>query len=162
MPSKPPPKETLTGDYITIHTDGSCLGNPGPGGFAALLRRVSPSGSELKRKEITGCEAYTTNQRMELRAAIAGLAALKGRTLPIIVIADSQYLLKGMAHWLANWKANGWRSASQKTIANLDLWQELDALAAGRSITWEWVKGHAGDPLNGRVDALANAAALTV
>lgn len=137
---------------VVIYTDGACKGNPGPGGWGALLR--SADGSE---KELFGGELGTTNNRMEMMAVIEALAALK-RPCRVTLHVDSQYVLKGMTEWLAGWKAKGWKTASKQPVKNVDLWQRMDALVngAGHRIDWQWVKGHAGDPGNERADALAN------
>ncbi|KTC66027.1 ribonuclease HI (plasmid) [Legionella adelaidensis] len=136
---------------ITIYTDGACKGNPGPGGWGALLRYNDVE------KTLSGAEEYTTNNRMELTAAIKALNALK-RPCQIDLYTDSQYLRQGMTEWLATWKAKGWRTAKRELVKNADLWQELDALAQVHQITWHWVKGHSGHPENDRVDLLANQA----
>ena len=136
---------------LIIHTDGACRGNPGPGGWGVLL---SWNGS---RKELSGAEAATTNNRMELTAAIMGLTALK-RPSVATVQTDSQYVIKGITEWLPSWKARGWRTADRKPVKNQDLWERLDQLAAQHTLRWQWVKGHAGDPGNERVDELANLA----
>ncbi len=137
---------------VVIYTDGACKGNPGPGGWGALLR--SADGSE---KELFGGELGTTNNRMEMMAVIEALAALK-RPCQVTLHVDSQYVLKGMTEWLAGWKAKGWKTASKQPVKNVDLWQRMDALvnSAGHRIDWQWVKGHAGAPGNERADALAN------
>ena len=135
----------------TIYTDGACLGNPGPGGWAALL--VGDDG----RREISGYEPATTNNRMELRAAVEALRALEEPS-HVDLHTDSQYLRNGMSEWLARWKRNGWRTADRKPVKNVDLWQELDGLAARHDVHWHWVRGHAGHPENERCDALANEA----
>ena len=137
---------------IQIFTDGACLGNPGPGGWGVLLRW---RGSE---KELSGGEAETTNNRMELMAAIQGLEALK-RPGRVTLTTDSTYVKDGITKWIFNWKKNGWRSAAKKPVKNMDLWQRLDAAVAGRDVNWRWVKGHAGHAENERVDDLARAAA---
>jgi ribonuclease HI len=134
-----------------IHTDGACRGNPGPGGWGALL---SCNGTH---KELSGSEAATTNNRMELTAAIMGLAALK-RPTRVTLQTDSQYVIKGITEWLPAWKARGWRTADRKPVKNQDLWERLDQIAAAHTINWVWVKGHSGDPGNERVDELANLA----
>jgi ribonuclease HI len=139
------------GAGLVIHTDGACRGNPGPGGWGALL---SWNG---RHKELSGSEAATTNNRMELTAAIMGLAALKRPTVATVQ-TDSQYVIKGITEWLPSWKARGWRTADRKPVKNQDLWERLDQLAAGHTLSWQWVKGHSGDPGNERVDALANLA----
>lgn len=135
---------------VVIYTDGACKGNPGPGGWGALLR--SADGSE---KELCGGELGTTNNRMEMMAVIEALAALK-RPCAVVLHIDSQYVLKGMTEWLVGWKAKGWKTAAKQPVKNVDLWQRLDALVAGHTIDWRWVKGHAGDPGNERADGLAN------
>ena len=137
---------------VVIYTDGACKGNPGPGGWGALLRAAD--GAE---KELCGGEAQTTNNRMEMMAVIEALAALK-RPCHVVLHVDSQYVLKGMTEWLQGWKAKGWRTAAKQPVKNVDLWQRLDALVhqSEHRIEWQWVKGHAGDPGNERADALAN------
>lgn len=135
---------------VDIYTDGACSGNPGPGGWGALLSYGSHS------KEIRGGEASgTTNNRMELMAAIAALEALK-RPSVVVLHTDSVYLRSGITTWLRKWKSNGWRTADKKPVKNADLWQRLDAAAQRHQVQWLWVKGHAGDPGNERADALAN------
>ena len=136
---------------IVIYTDGACKGNPGPGGWGALLRAAD--GAE---KELCGGEPETTNNRMEMMAVIEALSALK-RPCHVILFVDSQYVLKGMTEWLHGWKAKGWRTAAKQPVKNVDLWQRLDALVhqSEHRIEWQWVKGHAGDPGNERADALA-------
>jgi len=137
---------------VVIYTDGACKGNPGPGGWGALLR--SADGSE---KELFGGEAQTTNNRMEMMAVLQALQVLK-RPCKVVLHVDSQYVLKGMTEWLPGWKAKGWKTASKQPVKNVDLWQALDHTVAtsGHTIAWHWVKGHAGDPGNERADALAN------
>ncbi|WP_028771186.1 ribonuclease HI [Silanimonas lenta] len=137
---------------IEIHTDGACLGNPGPGGWAALLRW---NGSE---KLLSGGEPLTTNNRMELLAAIAGLEALKA-PCEVALHSDSKYVLQGISEWLPGWKRKGWKTAGGGAVKNQDLWQRLDAAAAPHRVHWHWVKGHAGHPDNERVDAAARAVA---
>ena len=141
---------------ITIYTDGACKGNPGPGGWGAILR----SKGHLE-KELFGGEILTTNNRMEMTAVIEALSALK-RPCEIALYIDSKYVLQGMTEWLPGWKARGWRTAAKQPVKNVDLWQKLDALvnAGGHTIEWCWVKGHAGDPGNERADALANMGVL--
>lgn len=128
--------------YILIHTDGACSGNPGPGGWGATLRKFENE-TELHLKRISGADPATTNNRMEMTAAIAALKAIKnnahGRL--IIVHSDSNLLIQGMKIWLANWKRNGWRTADRKPVKNDDLWQALDQMAEGKNLRWEWVKG---------------------
>jgi ribonuclease HI len=136
---------------VDIFTDGACRGNPGPGGWAALL----VAGKE--RKEVSGSEATTTNNRMELAAAIGGLNALK-RRCAVKLYTDSKYVLQGITEWLPNWKARGWRTAAREPVKNKDLWEQLDAAVAGQDIEWHWVKGHSGHEGNEYVDQLANLA----
>lgn len=134
---------------VIIYTDGACRGNPGPGGWGALLK-AGPHVKELK-----GGELNTTNNRMELTAAIRALAALN-RPCSVKLYTDSQYVRKGITEWLPQWKARGWRTADKKPVKNVDLWQALEAEIARHTIEWHWVKGHAGDPGNERADQLAN------
>ena len=134
---------------IQIFTDGACRGNPGPGGWGVILR----SGSH--EKELFGGEQSTTNNRMELRAAIEGLAALK-RSSRVTVTTDSQYVRQGITQWIEGWKRNQWRTSAKKPVKNQDLWQLLDELTSRHEVTWEWVKGHSGHPDNEHADALAN------
>jgi ribonuclease HI len=134
---------------VEIFTDGACRGNPGPGGWGVLLR------SGEREKELYGGAKETTNNRMELTAAIEGLTTLK-RPARVTLTTDSQYVRKGITEWITNWKKNGWKNSAKKPVANADLWQQLDALAAQHQIDWRWVKGHSGHPDNERVDALAN------
>jgi ribonuclease HI len=136
---------------VEIYTDGACRGNPGPGGWGALL---SVSGAE---KELSGAENLTTNNRMELQAVISALQALK-RPVAARLYTDSQYVRRGVLEWLPQWKARGWKTADRKAVKNQDLWELLDREAARHRIEWHWVPGHAGVPGNERVDALANAA----
>jgi ribonuclease HI len=138
-------------DRVEIYTDGACRGNPGPGGWAALLLFGE------HERELSGAEAHTTNNRMELTAVIRALEALK-RPVTGRVYTDSQYVRQGILEWVANWKARGWKTADRKPVKNQDLWQTLDALVAKHSLEWIWVKGHSGNLGNERVDALANRA----
>lgn len=140
---------------VSIWTDGACSGNPGPGGWGAVLRY---GGHE---KELKGGEAFTTNNRMELTAVIRALEALK-RPVQARVYTDSEYVRRGVTEWLASWKARGWRTADRKPVKNQDLWQRLDELRARHRIEWHWVPGHAGVPGNERVDRLANEAIDTL
>lgn len=135
--------------HVVIYTDGACRGNPGPGGWGALLQY---SGHE---KEISGAEDATTNNRMELMAAIQALIALKD-ACKIDLYTDSQYVQKGISLWIKAWKARGWKKADKKPVMNADLWQILDLEAARHQVKWHWVKGHSGHPENDRVDQLAN------
>jgi ribonuclease HI len=137
--------------HVTIFTDGACLGNPGPGGWAAILRC---NGTE---RELSGYDPATTNNRMELQAAIEGLVALT-EPCEVDLYTDSQYLRNGMNDWLAKWKRNGWRTADKKPVKNVDLWQRLDGLVPSHQVRWHWVRGHDGHPENERCDELANAA----
>ncbi len=132
-----------------IFTDGACLGNPGPGGYAAV---ITIAGEE---QIIVGRDSSTTNNKMEMTAAVKALEAVS-KDLPIMIHSDSQYVIKGATEWLRGWKVKGWRKADGKPVMNQDLWVQMDALMIGRQITWKWVKGHAGHPENERVDRLAN------
>lgn len=134
---------------VEIFTDGACRGNPGPGGWGVLLR------SGRHEKELYGGVAETTNNRMELTAAIRGLEALK-RSCRVDLFTDSQYVRLGITEWLANWKRKGWKTAARKPVKNQDLWQALDAQTGRHEIHWHWIKGHSGHPENERADALAN------
>ncbi len=134
---------------VIIYADGACKGNPGPGGWGAWIRMGDHS------KELCGGEPITTNNRMELTAAIRALQALK-RTCDVRIYTDSVYVQKGMTEWIDGWKKRGWRTADKKPVKNDDLWQELDAIASQHKVEWRWVKGHAGGPGNERADALAN------
>jgi ribonuclease HI len=136
---------------VQIFTDGSCLGNPGPGGWAAILV------SGPHRREITGYAPATTNNRMELQAAIEGLRNLK-QACAVELYTDSQYLKNGMEQWMAKWKRNGWRTAARQPVKNADLWEQLDAEAGRHTISWHWVRGHDGHVENERCDYLANEA----
>ena len=140
-----------TTEAVEIFTDGACRGNPGPGGWGAILRF---RGTE---RELSGGEPETTNNRMEMMAAIAGLEALK-RPCRVALYTDSQYLRDGITRWLPAWKARGWKTADRKPVKNIDLWQRLDLARALHEIDWHWVRGHAGHPENERADALARAA----
>jgi ribonuclease HI len=135
-------------DRVTIHTDGACSGNPGPGGFGAILQWGE------HRRELKGGENHTTNNRMELMAAIVALESLK-RACVIDIHTDSQYLRQGITSWIHTWKRNGWRTSDKKPVKNADLWQRLDAALGHHTIHWHWVKGHAGHDLNERADQLA-------
>ena len=136
---------------VEIYTDGACKGNPGAGGWGALLL------AGQSEKELFGGEAVTTNNRMELRAVIEALTALK-RPCHVVLHLDSEYVRKGITEWISGWKARGWRTAAKLPVKNVDLWQQLDSLVsdAGHRIEWRWVKGHSGNPGNERADALAN------
>ena len=134
---------------VIIYTDGACKGNPGPGGWGALLI------SGEHRRELCGGEKATTNNRMELTAAIEALKALK-RPTRVRLFTDSKYVMQGIETWIHGWKKNGWRTAAKAPVKNADLWQALDAVNAAHTVEWRWVKGHSGDPGNERADALSN------
>jgi ribonuclease HI len=136
-------------EIVTIHTDGACSGNPGPGGWGAILEYGG------KTKELKGGEQLTTNNKMELTAAIEALNALK-RPCTVAIYTDSQYVKNGVNSWIHNWKRNGWRTADKKPVKNAELWQALDAALQRHQVSWHWVKGHAGHDLNERADQLAN------
>ena len=140
---------------LFAYTDGAWSGNPGPGGWGALLRAVN-GGQIVKERELKGGEADTTNNRMELLAAIHALEALE-RPSEITIVTDSAYVKNGVTGWIHGWKRNGWRTANKKPVKNVELWQRLDAAQARHTVTWEWVKGHAGHPENERADELARA-----
>jgi ribonuclease HI len=146
--SEPAARGAASLKKVTIYTDGACSGNPGPGGWAALLMF-----GEMKR-EIFGGEANTTNNRMELMATIAALKQLK-EACEVALFTDSKYVLQGYTEWLPGWVKKGWKTADKKPVKNVDLWQELAAAAAAHHIQWHWVKGHSGNTHNDRVDALA-------
>ncbi|MBL8472546.1 MAG: ribonuclease HI [Rhodocyclaceae bacterium] len=140
-------------DEVEIFTDGACSGNPGPGGWGAILRLVSGDRAGLE-KELWGGVPDTTNNRMELAAVIEALRSLK-RPVSLRVYTDSQYVQKGISEWVPNWKRRGWQTADRKPVKNKDLWQELERLAAPHQIEWRWVRGHSGHAENERADALA-------
>jgi len=142
LPPPSPPKA------VVIYTDGACSGNPGPGGWGAILTMGAV------RKEMQGGEAETTNNRMELMAAIQSLEALKQRC-NVTLFTDSNYVKNGIMSWIHGWKKNGWRTADKKPVKNAELWQRLDTARARHDVTWQWVKGHAGQPENERADELA-------
>jgi ribonuclease HI len=148
MTKKPEPRRDDGDNVVDLFTDGACSGNPGPGGWGVILRF---RGVE---KELSGGEAATTNNRMELMAAIQGLEALK-RSVRARVHTDSTYVKDGITKWIQNWKKKGWRTADRKPVKNQDLWQRLDAALAQHEIEWHWVRGHAGHPENERADELA-------
>jgi ribonuclease HI len=137
---------------VQLITDGACIGNPGPGGWACILR------SGEKTKEMFGSEAHTTNNRMEITAAIEGLRALR-EPCEVEVVTDSEYLKNGITTWIKGWKRNGWKTAARKPVVNQDLWMTLDELVAKHQIQWTWTKGHADHPDNNRCDELATQAA---
>ena len=139
----------MTQTVVEAFTDGACRGNPGPGGWGVVLRYKN------KEKELYGGEDHTTNNRMELTAAIEALNALK-KPCEVIITTDSQYVKNGISQWIANWKKRGWKTADKKPVKNIDLWQQLDALVARHTVKWHWVKGHSGHAENERADALAN------
>jgi ribonuclease HI len=136
-------------ELVEVFTDGACKGNPGPGGWGALLRVGK------HEKELFGGEARTTNNRMELMAVIRALEALK-RPVQVRVTTDSQYVRQGVTQWVSRWKRNGWLTADRRPVKNQDLWERLDRAASAHRVQWHWVKGHAGHPENERADALAN------
>lgn len=151
----------LPARHVVVHTDGACIGNPGPGGWAAVLR-MWDTGEMVKQRRITGKEKPTTNNRMELMAAIMALEAITPGVCPITIISDSKYVVDGAAEYLAGWKARGWKNSTKKPVKNPDLWQRLDRLLERHGdVRWEWVKGHNGDPMNEEVDMLANGAAMS-
>ena len=140
---------------LFAYTDGACSGNPGPGGWGVLLRAML-DGDVLKERELKGGEAETTNNRMELLAAIHALETLE-RASEITIVTDSAYVKNGVTGWIHGWKRNGWKTAAKKPVKNVELWQRLDEAQARHNVTWEWVKGHAGHPENERADELARA-----
>ena len=140
---------------VNIWTDGACSGNPGPGGWGAILTYGDTE------KELSGAEAATTNNRMELMAAISALEALKRET-KVTLHTDSKYVMDGVTKWIHGWKKNGWKTADKKPVKNEDLWKRLDAANASHDVTWKWVKGHADDVMNNRADELARNAILTL
>lgn len=140
---------------LFAYTDGACSGNPGPGGWGAIL--IARSGETvLKERELSGGAADTTNNQMELMAAISALEALE-KPSTLTLVTDSSYVKDGITKWIFGWKKNGWKNASKKPVKNAELWQRLDAANQRHSVTWEWVKGHAGHPENERADELARA-----
>jgi len=146
-------------DQVEIYTDGACKGNPGPGGWGALLRHGGDEG--VREKELFGGEPGTTNNRMELTAVIRAMEALK-RPCKVVVHTDSVYVQKGITEWIHNWKKRGWKTASKEPVKNADLWRELDDLVQTHQIDWRWIKGHAGHEGNERADQLANRGVDTV
>jgi ribonuclease HI len=140
---------------LFAYTDGACSGNPGPGGWGVLMI-AREGGQVIKERELSGGEAQTTNNRMELLAAISALEALT-RTSTLTIVTDSAYVKNGVTEWIHGWKRNGWRTAGKDSVKNVDLWQRLDAAQARHSVTWRWIKGHAGHAENERADALARA-----
>jgi ribonuclease HI len=140
---------------VTLYTDGSCLKNPGPGGWAAILKWRE------EVRELSGAMPKTTNNRMELQAAIEGLNALK-RPMQIDLYTDSKYVMQGVTDWMPRWKANGWLTAAKKPVQNKDLWQDLDTALVQHTVAWHWVKGHAGNEMNERCDVLARTAATSI
>lgn len=147
------PEEQACEDTVEIFTDGACSGNPGPGGWGAVLRFRNTE------RQLSGHEARTTNNRMELMAAIRALEALT-RPCRVTLTTDSEYVMKGVTEWMPVWKRNGWRTAAKKPVRNQDLWSELDRLLRQHDIRWEWVRGHAGHPENEQADHLARQAIL--
>lgn len=137
---------------IEIYTDGACRGNPGPGGWGALLRFGE------HERELYGAEDETTNNRMELLAAISALEALRNDRYPVVLTTDSRYVMDGITKWMDNWKKRGWKTANRQPVKNEDLWRRLDELVSRHQVEWQWVRGHSGHEENERVDALANKA----
>ena len=148
LPPFPTPRRHLDLKTVTIHTDGGCDGNPGPGGWAAVLEHAG------RRRELSGGDPATTNNRMELTAAIEALAALR-EPCAVTLWTDSQYLREGVTRWLSQWKRRGWRTAAKQPVKNADLWRRLDALTDPHRVAWRWLKGHAGHAPNERCDDLA-------
>ena len=140
---------------LKAFTDGACSGNPGPGGWGVVLQAIN-AGEIVKERELSGGAGETTNNQMELMAAISALETLD-RASTITVVTDSSYVKDGVSTWIHGWKRNGWKTAAKKPVKNVELWQRLDAAQARHNVTWEWVKGHAGHPENERADALARA-----
>lgn len=140
---------------LKAFTDGACSGNPGPGGWGVVLQAIN-AGEIVKEREVSGGAGETTNNQMELMAAISALETLD-RASTITVVTDSSYVKDGVSTWIHGWKRNGWKTAAKKPVKNVELWQRLDAAQARHNVTWEWVKGHAGHPENERADALARA-----
>jgi ribonuclease HI len=145
------PQPTPIAQHVVVHTDGACSGNPGPGGWGAILQWGDHT------KELKGGEPHTTNNRMELMAAIMALESLK-RPCAVELHTDSEYLRQGITSWIHNWKRNGWKTADRKPVKNVDLWQRLDEALAQQKVQWHWVRGHAGHDLNERADELARSA----
>jgi ribonuclease HI len=140
---------------LLAYTDGACSGNPGPGGWGALMQ-AKDGETIIKERELKGGDALTTNNKMELMAAIAALEAL-AKPSTITIVTDSNYVKNGITSWIHGWKRNGWKNAAKKPVANVELWQRLDTAQHRHTVTWKWVKGHAGHPENERADALARA-----
>ena len=152
MSSTPQKSEPgANGPDVILYTDGACSGNPGPGGWAVLLKDPRTG----KDRELTGSDPSTTNHRMELKAVIEGFRQLKRDGLVVHVVSDSKYVVQGMTEWVRSWERNGWRTADRKPVKNQDLWMELVELARRHHVTYEWVQAHNGHPENDRVDALA-------
>ncbi len=144
-----PTNKKMSEDTVEIYADGACRGNPGPGGWGALLTAGG------RQRELFGGEPATTNNRMELMAVISALESLK-RPCSVVLYTDSQYVQKGISEWIHSWKRRGWKTTDKKPVKNEDLWRRLDTATQGHRIDWRWVKGHAGNPGNERADALAN------
>lgn len=149
--------KNITSRRIIIHTDGSCIGNPGPGGYAAIMQ-LKEGDRLMETKQVVGHAQETTNNRMEMTAAIRALEAVESGK-PVTIRSDSQILVKGITEWITGWKAKSWRSSNGKRVLNVDLWMRLDELNMTRNVTWEWVKAHSNNPLNERADRLARAQA---
>lgn len=151
--------EGHTGTRYLVAVDGACVENPGPGGWGAIIHKLHGE-TIVSRHALSGCaDGDTTNQKMELEAAIGALSFLRDTTDPITIISDSQYLVKGMTEWLSRWKAQGWRRGDRKPVLNREIWETLDRLSEGREITWVWTSGHDGHPMHEAADQLAQDAA---
>lgn len=148
-------QQPTTLPHVVVYTDGACKGNPGRGGWGVVLQSAGGAQTATKTKELHGGEALTTNNRMELTAAIEALKALKTRC-QVTLHTDSKYVIQGITEWLPGWRAKGWKTAAKTPVKNADLWQTLDDQARAHQVQWVWVKGHAGNPGNERADALAN------
>ena len=148
------------GQSVTLYTDGACSGNPGPGGWGVVLSQTNQDGSETMT-ELSGGDVHTTNNRMEMMAAIEGLRVLAPQT-SVTLYTDSTYVKDGITRWIKNWKARGWKTAANQPVKNQDLWESLDALTGNLQISWQWVKGHSGVPGNEKADQLARNAIVTV
>lgn len=150
--------EITAGEHYVLFTDGSCSGNPGPGGYGAVLYRMDGETVITRPIEMSGNRSRTTNNQMELLAAIKGLSQLEENDLPAIIHSDSRYVIDGMTKWLSGWKRKGWKTADNKPVKNQELWRALDGAAGGRQVEWRWVRGHSGHAGNERADTLAKAA----
>ena len=149
-------QESIRMPTLHAYTDGACSGNPGPGGWGVLMRAKDEGGAIVKQRELSGGAELTTNNQMELMAAISALEALE-RPAELTIFTDSTYVKNGVTGWIHGWKKNGWKTSAKKPVKNVELWQRLDAAQARHQVVWEWVKGHAGHPENERADELARA-----